>query len=150
MSRKYETFIDRLIREAMEDGRFANLPTSGKPLNLDNDDEAHVPDELRMAHKILRDNDLAPDWIMEGKALEGKREQILKPLAQAARVYRRAYRDFAAAEAKWAAAQRDFRRQADAYNRKVLTYNLKVPAGVTHRPQLHIEREIQRALERAL
>ena len=40
------------IRVAQEEGAFDNLPGKGKPLNLD--DDAHVPEELRMAWRLLK------------------------------------------------------------------------------------------------
>ncbi|WP_026573956.1 DnaJ family domain-containing protein [Bacillus sp. UNC438CL73TsuS30] len=40
------------IKKAYEDGEFENLPGMGKPLPLD--DLAGVPEELRMAYKLLK------------------------------------------------------------------------------------------------
>jgi len=40
------------IRQAQEQGVFENLPGSGRP--LDADDAAHVPPELRMAWRLLK------------------------------------------------------------------------------------------------
>jgi hypothetical protein len=139
-----ESWIERLIREAMEGGAFDRLAGSGEPLQLD--DDSHVPPDVRMAHKLLRDNDLAPEWITLGKELEAQQAAILKALRRAAHVYRRAYRNHDQAEARWQAALAKFRGDAERYNRKVLNYNLKVPPGINHRRQLVIEREIQRAL----
>lgn len=139
-----ESWIERLIRKAMEGGAFDRLAGSGEPLQLD--DDRHVPSDVRMAHKLLRDNDLAPEWIMLGKELEAQHTAILRALRRAAYVYRRAYRDRDQAEARWQAAQTKFRADAERYNRKVLTYNLKVPPGIHHRRQLIVEQEIERAL----
>ena len=63
------SYIDRQIRKAMEDGEFDNLPGEGKPLNIEEDE--NTPDAMRLAFKILKDNDLAPAWIMQGKDLIG-------------------------------------------------------------------------------
>jgi len=43
---------EQRIREAMERGEFENLPSRGRPLDLDED--ANVPEELRMAYKLLK------------------------------------------------------------------------------------------------
>lgn len=43
---------EQRIREAMERGDFDDLPGKGRPLNLDED--ANVPDELKMAYKLLK------------------------------------------------------------------------------------------------
>ena len=57
--------IDEQIKDAMRKGQFANLPGQGKPLKLD--DDSNVPSHMRMANKVLRDNDLVPDWMSEGR-----------------------------------------------------------------------------------
>lgn len=46
------------IREAMEKGLFDNLPGSGKPLKLD--DDSRVPDDLRVAYRILKNSGHLP------------------------------------------------------------------------------------------
>ena len=43
---------ERRIEEAMQKGEFDNLPGQGRPLELE--DLSNVPEELRMAYKILR------------------------------------------------------------------------------------------------
>lgn len=42
------------IRKAYEDGEFENLPGLGKPLELE--DMSHVPPEMRMAYKIMKNS----------------------------------------------------------------------------------------------
>jgi hypothetical protein len=42
------------ILEAQREGAFDNLPGSGKPLCLD--DDAHLPPDMRMAYKILKNS----------------------------------------------------------------------------------------------
>lgn len=61
MSNIFEVFdkiADQKIREAMEDGEFDNLPGKGKPLTLEND--SHLPQEIRIAHKILKNANCLP------------------------------------------------------------------------------------------
>jgi hypothetical protein len=141
----FGSVLDEMIRDAMKSGKFSNLPGEGKPLQLE--DDGHVPEQLRMAHKLLRDNDLAPDWIIDGKQLEAMREQMLKTLRRDARAYHAAGIENAGARTGWFRAQATFRETAIAFNRKVLNYNLKVPQGVTHQTPLNIEGEIRRASE---
>lgn len=40
------------IKKAYEDGEFDRLPGFGKPLNLE--DDSSIPEELRMAHRIMK------------------------------------------------------------------------------------------------
>jgi len=49
---------EQRIREAMDQGLFANLAYRGRPVHLE--DEDGVPPELRMAFKILRDAGCLP------------------------------------------------------------------------------------------
>jgi hypothetical protein len=49
---------ERKIREAQEKGEFDNLPGKGKPLQLE--DDSQVPEELRLAYKILKNADCLP------------------------------------------------------------------------------------------
>jgi hypothetical protein len=149
---EWGTYIDRQIRKAIEDGEFDNLPGEGKPLNLEADE--HVPEDKRMAYKILRDNDLAPDWILQGKELDSKVEDLLHRLSRAAQAYRTAMDSTEAtavtrtdASRGWQTVQLKLTTSAAKLNREITIYNLKVPAGVTHKQPLNIQREISRLME---
>ncbi|HZE21789.1 MAG TPA: DnaJ family domain-containing protein [Desulfobaccales bacterium] len=54
----FSKLAENRIREAMEAGEFDNLRGQGQPLNLE--DDRHVPPELRMAYKILKNADCLP------------------------------------------------------------------------------------------
>jgi Domain of unknown function (DUF1992) len=56
-----ELNIEQQIREAMERGDFDNLKGKGKPLYLD----AYfaTPEDMRMAHALLRSNDYVPEEV---------------------------------------------------------------------------------------
>jgi hypothetical protein len=45
---------EQKIREAMGEGAFDNLPGTGKPLVPE--DLSHIPEEMRMAYKILKNS----------------------------------------------------------------------------------------------
>ena len=53
-----EVVAERKIREAIDRGEFANLPGAGKPLRLE--DDSMIPEELRVAYKILRNAGCIP------------------------------------------------------------------------------------------
>lgn len=57
---------ERRIQEAQERGEFENLPGQGKPLKLE--DDSNVPEDLRIAYKILKNADCLPP------ELEAKKE----------------------------------------------------------------------------
>jgi hypothetical protein len=50
-----ERVAEKRINEAIQRGEFDNLPGSGEPLNLE--DDRQIPDDLRLAYKILRNAD---------------------------------------------------------------------------------------------
>ncbi len=61
MSNIFEAFdkiAEKKIREAMEEGQFDDLPGKGKPLVLE--DDSHIPQDIRLAHKILKNADCLP------------------------------------------------------------------------------------------
>ncbi len=57
----FTKIIEERIQKAMMDGAFQNLPGSGKPLHLEED--RHIPEDLRLAHKILKNADCLPPEI---------------------------------------------------------------------------------------
>jgi hypothetical protein len=63
----YEKIVEQRIREAMEKGEFDNLPGKGKPIPLE--DDIHVPEELRLAYKLLKNADCLPPELMEKKEI---------------------------------------------------------------------------------
>jgi len=54
----FERLAENRILEAIEAGEFDNLRGKGRPLDLG--DDSHIPPELRMAYKILRNADCLP------------------------------------------------------------------------------------------
>ena len=69
-----EKLIEEKIREAMEKGEFDNLPGRGKPLSLE--DESHIPEDLRIAYKILKNADCLPPEILEKKEINQMEELL--------------------------------------------------------------------------
>ncbi len=120
--------VDEQIQDALRSGHFTDLPGAGKPLKLD--DDPNTPPHLRMAYKLLRDNDYVPDWIAQGQQIDAARDKLRVEV-------RRAAGDGAVAELLRALVQQ--------YNRQVLSYNLKVPQGVAHKRHFDLDRELQKA-----
>ena len=52
---------EQKIQEALRNGEFDDLPGKGEPLHLE--DESGIPEELRLAYKILKNADCLPrNW----------------------------------------------------------------------------------------
>ena len=82
-----EKIAEKKIREAIERGEFANLPGAGKPLRLE--DDSMIPEDLRVAYKILKNAGCIPpelelrreiitlrDLLQSIDDEDGKRERI--------------------------------------------------------------------------
>jgi hypothetical protein len=150
MSRNWKSLVDQLLDEAQQAGKFDNLPGEGQPLNLD--DDPNTPHEMKLAHKLLKENDLAPEWMMLGKDVDALRERLLENMRKGVRAYRGAladadrstapYDNRQRAEATWRRAQEAFRLAAAKLNGELLRYNLKVPPGIPHKTLFNVEREL--------
>lgn len=146
--------IDEILKDAIERGDFSNLPGEGKPFKLE--DESHIPEHLRIAHRILRDNDLAPDWIMDGNEIVELTDRTLRDIRAAVRRYRRDLKAAALSmqpnincqkvEDAWALRLAELHEQSATVNKLVLTYNLKVPLGVQHKMMINLEQVIAKVV----
>lgn len=149
------SIIDKQIQKAIEEGQLSNLPGEGKPLVLE--DDSHTPPDLRLAYKMLKDNGFAPDWIMMGQELDSKREELLAKIKISVRAYQGALADAERdaqtgelrqrrVETAWESVQKNLQETAQAFNKEIITYNLKIPQGITHKPQINLEQEIKQLL----
>lgn len=63
----FDLIAERRIAEAIERGELSNLPGEGRPLDLD--DDALVPEDLRMAYRILRNAGFVPPEVEERRTI---------------------------------------------------------------------------------
>jgi hypothetical protein len=63
----YLKIVEQKILEAQERGEFDNLPGRGKPLALE--DDSNIPEELRVAYKILKNADCLPPELQEKREI---------------------------------------------------------------------------------
>jgi len=54
----FDALVEERIKAAQQEGAFDNLPGKGKPLNLD--DDAGIPEDLRLTFKILKNANCLP------------------------------------------------------------------------------------------
>jgi ribosomal protein L39E len=134
----------------MEEGQMTNLPGEGKPLKLD--DDPYTPDDTKLAYKILKDNNMAPDWMMAGRELEIREQKLRDQLRRAASAYQssQAVETDAIkrvhADRLWRRAQRKLAADVEQYNREVAAYNIKIPSAIPRRPIFNFQEETRRAL----
>jgi hypothetical protein len=140
----WENYIDKAIRQAMAQGEFDNLPGTGKPFDWQDGD-----DDNWLANKILKENDLAPDWIMQGKELEAKLLALVKQARAALRAYEASQASpeimmRISGQGAWKQAQPKLTAAVAKLNGEIVTFNLKLPTGIPHRPLVQLPQMIER------
>ena len=70
----YLKIVEKRIREAQENGEFDNLPGQGEPLNIEDDN--HIPEDLRLAYKILKNADCLPPELEEKKEIRQMKDMM--------------------------------------------------------------------------
>ncbi len=72
------TILDKIaeekIREAMDRGEFDNLEGKGRPLKLE--DDSHLPPDIRMAYKILKNAGCLPPEVQLRKEIHSTRQLL--------------------------------------------------------------------------
>ncbi len=81
----FEKIIEERIKKAQKEGQFDNLPGYGKPLVFE--DDCCVPEELRLAYKILKNADCLPPEIELKKEII-QTEDLLAGMEDTAEKYR--------------------------------------------------------------
>ncbi|MBL7177411.1 MAG: DUF1992 domain-containing protein [Desulfobacteraceae bacterium] len=71
----YLKIVEQRIKKAIERGEFDNLQGQGEPLNLE--DDSNVPEELRLAYRILKNADCLPPELELKKEIR-KMEDLLE------------------------------------------------------------------------
>lgn len=77
-----ELIAERRIGEAVANGELDNLPGAGKPLELD--DDALIPEDLRLAYRILRNAGLAPPELVQLNEIRRLEDLVARADADAA------------------------------------------------------------------
>lgn len=140
--------VESQILEAMAAGLFDGLPGAGKPLDLD---DAGGGDDWA-AFRVLRNNGLLPDWLMQGRAIEQALSRLAAvdreheaacalplsgPEAQAARCDA-----IARARSRYIALAHEIRAMQERFNRDA-------PGARSQRPALWVEYHVERLDRRA-
>ena len=85
--RNFDAIAERRIHEAQERGEFENLPGAGAPLALD--DDPLVPEELRVAYRLLKNAGFIPpelaahreirdlEQLLQAAGTDGERQHLL-------------------------------------------------------------------------
>jgi hypothetical protein len=131
--RAFEGLIDQHVHAAEAAGQFQNLPGAGKPLQLDSDD--HVPEDLRVGFRMLKNAGFAPPWVDLQRSIREQQDGLDRWLAQQNR--------------RWAGLSQADRERLRAehaqrlgeLNKQIMNYNLTAPPVAGQLPLLQPWRE---------
>ncbi|MFN2532036.1 MAG: DUF1992 domain-containing protein [Pyrinomonadaceae bacterium] len=137
---KWETLIDRMIRESMERGEFDDLAGKGEPIELA-ENPFEDPD-LRMVHRLLRNAGFGPAWLEERKDIDAQFLLAKNTLVRAGEIYGRW-----AGTAQWQRAMKEFCETIAELNKRIKLYNLKAPNVAFHRKVIDAEALIQECVK---
>jgi Domain of unknown function (DUF1992) len=77
----FDLIAERKIAEAISRGELANLPGEGRPLDLD--DDALIPEELRLAYRILKNAGYIPPEVAAPHGIAALQRLVLQERASA-------------------------------------------------------------------
>jgi anti-sigma-K factor RskA len=124
-----EKLIDRQIREAMDEGKFDDLPHQGERLPLEDESAAG---DWALGYHVLRNARFAPPWIetdKEVRALLARRDAILERAPRSSAIARP--RD-----------ERELREVVTAANQAIFRLNHEAPTARQHRRLLDLDAEL--------
>jgi len=81
----FQRIAEKRIEQAIRDGTFEDLPGAGKPLKLE--DESHIPEDLRVAYKVLKNANCVPPEVSLRKEI-AKAEDLLGGMEDTKAKYR--------------------------------------------------------------
>lgn len=125
--------IEKIIREAMDNGAFENLKGHGQPLSMDINPNADP--EWELAFHILKENGFAPAFIEERQEIENTLADLRKRMRAAA----------VEGAVAWGRSRAEFEVRITEINAKIRHHNLGVPHEKLGRALLSAESEFARA-----
>ena len=81
----FEKIVEERIRRAFENGEFEDLVGLGEPLVLE--DDSNVPEDLRLAYKILKNAECLPPEVELRKDIE-RTEDLIAAMPETVEKYR--------------------------------------------------------------
>ncbi|MEE9418764.1 MAG: DnaJ family domain-containing protein [Desulfatiglandaceae bacterium] len=81
----FQRIIEKRIQEALDRGDFDDLPGRGKPMQIE--DDSGVPEDLRLAYKVLKNADCLPPELQLKKEIR-QMEDLLESIPDEKEKYR--------------------------------------------------------------
>ena len=145
-----EQLVEDQIQKARERGDFDNLEGEGKPIDLS--ENPYEPADLRMAYRILKNNDFTPYWIQLGKDIDADTVKIWKEVEQFKSYTINFINEKHIAliinryEKKKNVFYLEKRKQFEKLKKKILDYNLHCPTFRLGRANIEVEEEMYKVM----
>lgn len=151
--RKHLSWLDKQIRDLIGNGDVSHLPNAGQKLDWSGE-SLYTPHDMRLAYKMLKDANAAPDWIERGIELD----ELLEKLQRISQRFRADYEQRLTeaerrgsfilsreADTRWQAAQQRLTELLGDYNSRLLTFNITRPTQIAQRIPLRLTDLLQRS-----
>lgn len=136
--------VEDLIKKAMEEGKFGNLPGKGKKIHLEGVNP-HADPGWELAYGILKDAGYSLPWIETRREIEKDIETARTTLRRAWNYYKDSHEVADSDDvAVWERARQTFKDKIKELNKCIRDYNLQVPSPRFQRPALNFEQEVQK------
>lgn len=140
--------IEEIIRQAIEAGKFDDLPGKGKPLQIEQN--PHQDPDWRAAHHILKSSGFTLPWIESMREIEINLQQARDRLSRAWlwRQNQQGHKSQAEfVESEWMKASGKFQKRIASINNQIRAYNLKVPNDRFQLPLVTADQEIEMVIQ---
>lgn len=147
--KQWNDLVGQRIEEALRQGMFENLPGKGKRQNLQGN--PHVPEGQGMAFDLLKNNDMAPAWIMDRKAVQADIQKLRLKLQRLSAVHHEGMaEENEALRQEW---QQSWASYVESWRAEIATLNKRIEALNLYQPpipsleifKLRLDEEINRA-----
>jgi DnaJ family protein C protein 28 len=145
-----EDLVEEQIRKARDRGDFDNLEGAGKPLDLS--ENPYEPADLRMAFRILKNNDFTPFWIQLGKDIDADTSRLWKDVEDFKRYTSQFISEKHVAitinrfKKKKASFYYEKRLELEKLKKKILDYNLQCPIFRLGRANIDVDEEMDKVI----
>ena len=147
MRHDWDNLIEDIIGEGTKRGLFDNLKGKGKPLDLK---RSSLGRDQELAHSLLKENDIAPAWIMQRSDILAKQARLRTEIERQWSRHEASFRVAVSSEARgrltisWDDTCMRWLREIEELNKDIRSYNLKRPSEHLELFQLNLEKELER------
>lgn len=140
----YFRLVEDRIREAAENGAFADLPGAGKPIDLDQSD--NLAGDNALGYRMLRKANMLPAWLDLAKDIERRWQELDRLDARHETLVAHFARtgDWERGAPLIAAARNAYETAARALRREQDRFNMDAPGIALERPGIWVEYHLER------